>query len=187
MVRLSHNCCINGNCSYSFDNLATDLSNNSVTNITCDIELSSVITIVSLANITITGNNNPTVGCNDSGGFHCLSCHGVKIQGITWDRCGSENRSNFANPVIKMDKSSAITIQHWIFQHSIGQSIVNNTQYSGHGTVIYYLSESSISSSAKLVLSNSNFKGNKGVKSIIYLNSFKENQYFSLRLLKIET
>ena len=137
--------------------------------------------------ITITGNNNPTVGCNDSGGFHCLSCHGVKIQGITWDRCGSENRSDFANPMIKIGKSSAITIQHWKFQQSIGQIIVNNTQYSDNCTVMYYLSESSSSSDTKLFLSNSNFKGIKGIKSIIYLNSFKENQYFSLRLLKIKT
>ena len=194
--KLSHNYCINGNCSYSFDNLATDLSNDSVLNITCDIELPSVITIVGLANITITGHNNPIIGCNGSGGLHCLSCHGVKIEGITWDRCGSENKGDFANPVIKMDKSSTITIQHCKFQHSIGQTILlieisgdfiidhcmfaNNTQYSGHGTVIYYLSENSSSSTTKLFLSNSNFKGNKGVKSIIYLNSLKENQYFSL-------
>ena len=194
--KLSHNYCINSNCSYSFDNLAADLSNDSVINITCDIELPSVITIVGLANITITGHNNPTIGCNGSGGFHCLSCHGVKIEGITWDRCGSENRSDFANPVIKMDNSSATTIQHCKFQHSIGQAIllieisgdfiidhcmfINNTQYSDHGAIIYYLSENSSSSTTKLFLSNSNFKGNKGVKSIIYLNSLKENQYFSL-------
>ena len=125
--------------------------------------------------------------CNGLGGFHCLSCHGVKIKGIIWDRCGSKNKSDFANPVIKIDKSSAIAIQHCRFQHSIGQAIllieisgdviidhcmfVNNTKYSGNGTVIYSISESSGSSTTKLFLSNSDFKGNQGANIIIYVNS----------------
>ena len=194
---LSNSYCINGNCSYSFNHLAGDLSNDSVINITCDIELPSVITIVNLTNITIAGHNNPTVGCNDSGGLQFLSCHHVKIEGIIWDRCGSDNRSDYA--VIELDRSFTIIIQHCTFQQSIGQVIMlieisgdviidhcmflNNTKYSGYGSVIYYLSERRDSSIMKLLLTNSNFNGNEGAKSIIYLNSSsdaKEQQFLSL-------
>ena len=192
----SYNYCINGNCSYPIDNLVEDLSNDSVINITCDMELSSVIIVVGLMNITIAGYNNPTVGCNGFGGLHFISCHGIKIEGITWDRCGSENRSDPANSAIKFNKSSTILIQHCTLQQSVGSAIslteisgtvmidhcmfLNNTKCSGPGTAIYCQSESSGSPSTKLSLQNSYFRGNKGVNSIIYLNSSKENQYLSL-------
>ena len=114
--KLSYNYCINGNCSYPIDNLAEDLSNDSVINITCDMELSLFITVVGLMNITITGHNNPTVGCSGYGGLHFMPCHDIKIEDITWDRCSSENRSDIANPPIKFNKSSTILIQHCTFQ-----------------------------------------------------------------------
>ena len=113
----SYNYCINGNCSYPIDNLAENLSNDSVVNIACDMELSSVITVVGITNITITGHSNPTLHCNGFGGLHFVSCHDIKIEGITWDRCGSDNRTDLANPAIKFDKSSTILIQHSSFNN----------------------------------------------------------------------
>ena len=53
--------CVNGNCSYSFDYLSEDLTKDSGINITCKMKLSSVITIVGLKNITVTGYNNAAV------------------------------------------------------------------------------------------------------------------------------
>ena len=186
----SHDYCINGNCSYLFNHLAKDLSNDSVINITCDMELLSVVTIVGLTNISINGHNNPTVGCNGAGGLHFLSSNNVKIKGIVWEKCGFKNETGYANPVIKLDKSSTIVIQNCIFQQSVASAIMlieisgditinhcmflNNTKYNGHGTAIYYLSKSLGSSTTKLLLSNSYFKGNEGGNSIIYLNSFED-------------
>ena len=72
--------CVNGNCSYSFDYLSEDLTDDSVINITCKMKLSSVITIVGLKNITVTGHNNATVDCNNFGGLHFLSCVILKFR-----------------------------------------------------------------------------------------------------------
>ena len=187
---LSHNYCINDNCSYSFDNLMEDLSNNSVINITCDMELSSVIAVFGLTNITITGHNNPTVGCNNSGGLHFTSCYNIKVEGVIFENCGFKNGSDITYPVIKLDKTSAIAIKNCFFQHSEGQvvmmtevsrdviidncSFVNNTKYQGQGSVIHYVSENVVSSITKMSITNSNFKYNTGASSIVYLNSSKD-------------
>ena len=47
-----------------------------------------------LTDITITG-SNVTIMCNNSGSVYCESCSNVKIEGITWDRCGYPNGSKY--------------------------------------------------------------------------------------------
>ena len=68
-------CCISGNCSCPSLHIAlANLTSNVLINVTTDVELSSIISLVNLANITIIGHNNPTVNCNNSGGLHFVSC-----------------------------------------------------------------------------------------------------------------
>ena len=70
---LENSCCIYGSCTCpSLYNALVNLDSNVLINITTDVELSSIIPLVDLANITITGHNNPTVNCNDSGGLHFI-------------------------------------------------------------------------------------------------------------------
>lgn len=82
---------MDGNCSIT--NALSDLTNNSVINITTNVELSWIVTVVSYTNILITGHNNPTVNCNNRGGLNIVSCYNFTIKGITWDGCGANNIS----------------------------------------------------------------------------------------------
>lgn len=68
---INSHCCITGNCYCpSLDNVLTNLTSNGLINITTNMELLSFIVFADLANITITGHNNPTVNCSNSGGIH---------------------------------------------------------------------------------------------------------------------
>ena len=123
-----HNsCCIYGNCSCPSLYIAlTNLTSNVLINITTDVVLSSIVPLVDLANIIITGHNNPTVNCNDSGGLHFISCNNSTIEGITWDKCGAININDNDNiyPVLQLFNSSNMTIKNCSFQNSIGQAVV---------------------------------------------------------------
>ena len=181
-------CCIYGNCScQSLYNALANLTSNVLVNITTDVELLSIIQRVNLANVTITGYNNPTVNCNNSGGLHFISCSNCTIEGITWKRCGSLNINDDENayPVLQLTNSSNITIQNCSFQHSMSQAVVlpgvsgdvninycsflYNKQYEGHGTAIHYSSNNKlIVSPFNIIVSNCNFFYNEGAKSIVY-------------------
>jgi len=89
-----------------------------------DVILSSLIEATGLQNVSIIGHNNPTVNCKIVGGIHFTICHDFIIQGITWDRCGTENIDDNTKPGIKLNYFSNITIQNCSFQHSIGQAVV---------------------------------------------------------------
>ena len=151
-------CCIYGNCSCpSLYNALANLVSNVLINITPDVVLSSIISLVDLANITITGHNNPTVNCNNFGALNITSCYNYTIEGITWEACGARNINDNDNfyPVLGLFNSSAnITIKNCLFQHSVVQAIVlsemvgdvninhcnfsSNEQYEGHGIAIHY-------------------------------------------------
>ena len=176
------NYCINDFCSHFFDDLLENLTSDSVINIMCHVKLTSIITLVGLTNISFTGYNNPIISCSNNGGLRFLFCRNVNIKGIIWERCDGNHP---VNPVIEINKTSAIEIQNCSFQSLAGQAVmltevsgnliidycmfINNINYRGHGSVIYYSSGSVTSSNAKLSVSNSNFKGNRGYNSIVYL------------------
>ena len=124
----SNSCCIYGNCSCpSLYSALANLTSNVLINITTDVELSSIISLIDLSNIAITGHNNPTVKCNNSGGLHFISCYNCTIEGITWEGCGARNISDHDEnvyPVLQLYNSSNITIKNCSFQHSIGQAVV---------------------------------------------------------------
>ena len=153
-------CCINGNCSCpSLHSALDNLRNNFVINITSDVELFSNISRSYLTNITITGHNNPTVNCNNSGGLQFIYCYNCTISGITWKQCGARNiidGNGTIYPVLQLTNSSNVTIQNCSFLHSAGQTVLlseisgnmkisycnflYNKQYEGHGTAIHYSS-----------------------------------------------
>ena len=156
-------------------------------NITTDVELFSIIPLADLANITITGHNNPTVNCNSSGGLHIISCHNCIIEGITWDKCGAKKireNINVSLPVLQVINSSNMTIKSDLFQHFIGQAIVlsqmtgdvkishcnflSNNHYEGHGSAIHYSSNDISTSCQTFMMVSSNFTHNEGAKSVIY-------------------
>ena len=199
-----NSCCTYGNCScQSFYCALTNITSNVLINMTTDVELSSIIQRVNLANVTITGYNNPTVNCNNSGGLHFISCSNCTIEGITWKKCGSRNISGDGNtyPVIQLASSSNIIIQNCSFQHSVGQTVVllgvsgdvninycsfsDAKQYKVHGTAICHSSNNNyklIVSPLNIIVSNCNFFNNEEAKSIVYFGQPSNECYEVLNL-----
>ena len=68
-----------------------------------------------LTDITITG-SNVTIMCNNSGSVYCESCSNVMIEGITWDKCGDPNGTNFAG--VTFNGISNISLVNCTFQLS---------------------------------------------------------------------
>ena len=194
-----NSCCIFGNCSCSsLYNALANLTSNVLINITTDVTLSSIIPLVDLADVTITGHHNPTVNCNNSGELHFISCNHCTIEGITWNGCGARNISDDENvyPVLQLFNSSNITIKNCSFQHSIGQAIVlsemlgavniglcnfsSNRQYEGHGTAIHYSSTRNnvlTGSSVTLTITGCHFLYNKRAKSVVYFGPSSADRF----------
>ena len=198
----SRECCYFGICSCpSLYNALTNLTSNVLINITTDVVLSSIIPLIDLANITITGHNNPTVYCNNSGGLHFISCNNSTIEGITWDGCGAININNneYIYPVLQMFNSSIIIIKNCSFQHSIGQAVVlsemigyvnidhcnfsSNKQYEGHGTAIHYSSTELSNCLLNLMIANCSFTDNERAKSVVYFGHLSTKLYEYLYLI----
>ena len=187
---LENSCCIYGNCTCpSLYNALVNLNSNVLINITTDVELSSIIPLVDLTNITITGHNNPTVNCNDFGGLHFISCYNCTIEGIIWEGCGARKISNDGNvyPALQLFNSTDMTLKNCSFQHSIGQAVVMsemsggvninycnfsfNKQFEGHGTAIHYSSNNMLASSSfKIMITNCNFFYNQNAKSVVHFD-----------------
>ena len=180
-------CCVYGNCSCpSLYSALVNLTSNILINITTDMKLSSIVILSDLTNISISGHNNPTVYCNNSGGLHFMSCNNCTVEGITWEGCGARNINDDNNnvyPVLQQFNSSNIIIKNCTFQHSIGQAValyemsgdvkidncnfISNKQYRDHGTALYCYS-SSYTSPNKFTFTNCIFSSNEGGKSVTY-------------------
>ena len=85
-----------------------------------------------LTNITITG-SNVTIMCNNSGSVYCELCDDVKIEGITWDRCGDPNGTNIAG--VTFNGTSNISLINCTFQHSMHITAVRFLQVSGTASI----------------------------------------------------
>ena len=188
----------NDNCpNYSLEQALNNLTSNVLINITTDVMLFSIITLVDLANITITGHNNPTVKCNDSGGLRFTSCSSVNINGIVWQHCGWKSDKIPKNAVLEFTNSSTISILNCSFQHSIGQifvlsdvsgdvyinncSFAFNTEYEGHGSIIHHSSNDTVSAIILMLsIVNCCFKGNEGAGSLIYISPSTDQHYVFL-------
>ena len=182
-------CCIHGNCSCpSLYNALANLTSNVMINITTDMTLSSIIPLTDLTNITITGHNNPTVNCNNSGGLHFESCRDCSVEGITWKGCGTKDISDDrnVNPVMHLSNSSNIMIKNCSFRDSAGQVImlsamlgnvsidtcnfISSKQYDGNGTAIFNASPKMLNNTLlNFIITNCVFFYNEDAYSIIYL------------------
>ena len=166
------------------------LTNNTLIKITTDVILSSIVLLSSLQNISIVGENDPTINCiDDGGGLHLVSCHNCTIDGINWDGCGNKTTNS---PVLKFENCSSIEIKNCTFKHSIGQAIVfsemsgdanihhckfmNNSNYISHGAAICY-SSYHLDSQLALTINNCNFTNNVGGISIIYIEQLTSPVY----------
>jgi len=88
-------CCNSGNSTfYSIVDALNNVTSNSIINISTDVVLSSNVTLDGLDNITITGQEKPTVYCNDIGSLKFVSCNNVTIKGVNWERCGFVENSS---------------------------------------------------------------------------------------------
>ena len=181
-----NHCCITGNCSCpSLYNALTNLTSNALINIATYMELSSLILLVNLTNVTIIGHNNPSVICNSSGGLHFVSCHNCTVKGIIWVGCGGKYSINDedVHAILQFSNSSNIAINNCTFKHSIGQTIVlseitgdviisnckflSNKLYQGHGTAVYY-SLNTLCLPLKFMITNCIFSYNGRAKSVVY-------------------
>ena len=68
-------------------------------NITSDIvTLPTVVEINNIINITIRGQDNTVVMCNNTGGVSFNNSSNIVIEGITWDQCGDPDLQHIAYP-----------------------------------------------------------------------------------------
>ena len=68
------------------------LQSNDCVNITSNsVPLTTIVELPNLNAITIRGQGNTIVMCNNTGGVFCNNCDNVVIEGITWDKCGDPN------------------------------------------------------------------------------------------------
>ena len=183
--------CMERDCSYySFHWALSNLTSNSLVNITTNVRLSLIMSLVDLANISIRGHQNPTVNCTTYGGLDFASCHNLTIEGVTWEGCGKGIISNNGNayPVLHLYNSTNVIIKNCTFQYSLGQVVVfskvtesvninycnflSNKYYKGNGVALHYsdLSNSFQHNNAPLYLTitGCRFYYNEGAKSVVY-------------------
>ena len=132
----SQHCLLNNTlqCS-SFHYVLTHLQSGDYVNVTSNsVSLLIVVELQNINNITIRGQGNITVMCNNTGGVSCNNCSNVVIEGITWDQCGNPQRFrnnatggiNFLNLTVLNNVTGGInfhtilnlTVLNCTFQHS---------------------------------------------------------------------
>ena len=183
-----------------FHDALVNLTNNTVINITTNVELLQIIKVVGFANISITGHNNPIVNCKNHGGLHIVSCNNCTIEGITWDACGAKNISNTKTyfPAIQLHNSSNVAIKNCSFRYSVGQALVLtemsteiiishsnflfNIEYQGHGAAVHYSSNITFGYPLKFKIDDCTFSYNERAESIVYLGHSSNNPYELLHL-----
>ena len=190
-------CCTGGNYTfYSMVDVLDNVTSNIIINISTDVVLSSNVILEGVNNITIIGQGNPTVNCNDIGSVKFVSCNNVTIEGINWKRCAS-----FTNPGMEFYNTSNIAIQSSSFHHSTDKAVtlskvsrnvsINNCQFThnkyhkGHGAAIYYTS--SHEQSTQLVIKNCDFTLNGPTKSVVYVDNSNNKVNGNISLLQNST
>ena len=184
-------CCITGDRAfYSLNDALGNVTNNAIINLIASAQLYSHVPFNSLENITIIGKRNLIVNCNGIGAFRFISCHNVTIEGISWEKCGSNNGTT-TYPAIEFHSSSNILLKNCSFNQSRGQAIklsnvsgdmnikncqfMNNSDYGGHGAGIHYTSDSDYQSQQLLIIDSCVFSFNGAAKSIVYCESSIKN------------
>ena len=97
------------------------LQSNDCVNITSNsVLLTTIVELHNLNAITIRGQGNTIVTCNNTGGVSCNNCGNIIVESITWDSCGDPNvdqtYSHFGG--INFNTISNLSIINCTFQHS---------------------------------------------------------------------
>ena len=189
--------CLSNKC--HCNDLKNLLENNysSVINITDKVMiLSSNIRLpLFYSNVSIIGVNNLTVLCANGGSLRVEYASAVRIEGITWIRCGG------LAPVIDIHTFMYARIQLCSFQHSLAPAIslsegvigvtytfyinfyihhcnfINNNHHRDHGAVLYFSCiPCNFRYKLTLEVHNCNFINNGPAESIIYF--FYKHEFF---------
>ena len=176
-------CCVSGNFTfYSIADILNNISsNNTIVNITTDVELFSNVTLEGRENIMIIGHRNPVVKCNDVGAVKFISCKNITIEGIQWEGCGSKDY-----PGIEFYNSSNVSFKRSSFHNSKRRSVLlsemsgnvhidncnftHKSKYSGHGAAIHYVLNTNSSNKHWLVVQNCKFIFNRATQSVVYID-----------------
>ncbi|XP_065894020.1 uncharacterized protein [Dysidea avara] len=165
-------CCVTGNFTFhSIDDILNNISsNNTILNITNDVELSSIVTLEGLENIMIIGHRNPVVKCNDVGAVKFIYFKNITIEGIQWEGCGSKDY-----PGIEFYNSSDIYFERCSFYNSKGKSVLLS-EVSGSAILHYNSSDISIEScsfynSTGQAVVLSNVSGNINISSCTFTHN----------------
>ena len=115
----SQHCLLNNTllCS-SFHYVLTHLQSGDYVNVTSNsVSLLTVVELQNVNNITIRGQGNTIVMCNNTGVVSCNNCSNIVIEGIIWDQCGDLQRRDLYGG-INFHTISNLTVQNCTFQHS---------------------------------------------------------------------
>ena len=127
----SQHCLLNNtlHCS-SFHYVLAHLQSGDYVNVTSNsVSLLTVVKISNVNNITIRGQGNTIVMCNNSGIVSCENCSDVVIEGIIWDQCGDSQTFGtnlYRNGGIILHTISNLTVQNCTFSTLKSSSIVSN-------------------------------------------------------------
>ena len=102
----------------SFHYVLAHLQSGDYVNVTSNsVSLLTVVELQNINNITIRGQGNTIVICNNTGVVSCNNCSDVVIEGITWDQCGDLRKKDIYAG-INFHTISNLTVQNCTFQHS---------------------------------------------------------------------
>ena len=120
------------------------LQSNDCVNIASNsVPLTTIVELHNLNAITIRGQGNTVVMCNNTGGVSCNNCSNVVIEGITWDGCGDPLQRSPAG--LTFTNITILSITNCILQNSevhalylhmvagliniTGTQVINNANY----------------------------------------------------------
>ena len=190
-------CTIRDHPFHSVVHALSNVTSNSIVTLVSNAVLSSVVVLKNLENVKIIGQGNPTVNCSGVGGIKFVSCNNVIIEGINWERCGSNESSC---PGMQFNNATNIVIQTCSFHHSTAQAVVlsevqgyvyinncqftHNKNYNGHGAAIYYTTEQN---STEVHLNHCNFALNGPAKSVVFIENMSNRVNGHISLLTNST
>ena len=122
-VNDSQHCLLNNTLQCSlFHYVLAHLQSGDYVNVTSNsVSLLTVVELQNVNTITIRGQGNTIVMCNNTGAVFCNNCSDVIIEGITWDQCGNPQALRtiiYNNGGIFFHTISNLTVQNCTFQHS---------------------------------------------------------------------
>ena len=111
--------------------------------------LATMVKLHNLNAITIRGQSNTIVMCNNTGGVSCNNCSNVVIEGITWDGCGNPKQQDPRT----QDSTGGLT-----FTNIANLSISNNIFQNSKVRALYlHLVAGTISVTSTEVINNANY------------------------------